>query len=42
MPDNIVDPTWEKLMEYVASHKALVAAGLVEDKEDHSGLAALA
>lgn len=41
MPDNIIDPTWEKLMEYVAEHKAKVAAGLVEDKPDASGLASI-
>lgn len=41
MPDNIVDPTWEKLMGYVAEHKAKVAAGLVEDKPDASGLASI-
>lgn len=41
MPDNIVDPTWEKLMGYVAEHKAKVAAGLVEDKPDATGLASL-
>jgi hypothetical protein len=31
MPDSIINPTWEKIMEYVDEHNALVDAGLVSE-----------